>query len=106
MARKLIADDLWQLVEPYLPPPRQHAKGGRPTIQDRNVLTGIVFVLKTGMPWDDLPEEMGCGCGATCYRRLRAWQQSGTWQRIEPILKNRLQYSTEIDWERANLDTR
>jgi transposase len=69
-------------------------------------LTGIVFVLKTGISWDDLPDEMGCGCGMTCFRRLRDWHQSGIWQRIRPILENRLQYSDQVDWERANLDLR
>lgn len=104
MAKRLITDDLWQLLEPHLPPRQPHPKGGRPTVRDRDVLTGIVFVLKTGISWDDLPDEMGCGCGMTCFRRLRAWHRSGIWPRIQPILENRLQYSDRVDWERANLD--
>jgi transposase len=103
MTRKIIADDLWQLVQPYLPPPRQKPAMGRPALADRSVLTGIVFVLKTGISWDDLPEEMGCGCGATCFRRLRDWQRSGIWQTIRPILQNRLPCGARIDWSRAEL---
>jgi transposase len=104
MAKRLINDELWQLIQPHLPPRQPHPKGGRPTVQDRDVLTGIVFVLKTGIHWDDLPDEMGCGCGMTCFRRLRDWHHNGVWQRIQPILKNRLHYSERVDWERANVD--
>ncbi len=50
------------------------------------VLTGIIFILKTGLPWEDLPQEMGCGCGMTCWNRLRDWQAAGIWDQIHPIL--------------------
>ncbi len=106
MAKKLIPDEVWQLVAPHLPPPHPRPKGGRPTVQDRAVLTGIIFVLKTGISWDDLPDEMGCGCGMTCFRRLRDWHQSGIWQRLRPILENGLQYHDQVDWERADTDVR
>ena len=104
MARPLISDELWHFVEPHLPSRQPHPQGGRPTVGDRAVLTGIVFVLKTGILWNDLPDEMGCGCGMTCFRRLRSWHQSGIWQRIQPILERRLQHSDRVDWERADLD--
>jgi transposase len=104
MARQIISDELWCFVEPHLPVRRPHPKGGRPTVRDRDVLTGIVFVLKTGISWEDLPDEMGCGCGMTCFRRLRSWHQCGVWQRIQPILESRLQHSDRVDWDRANLD--
>jgi transposase len=71
MARPLLPDELWEMIEPSLPPHRPHPKGGRPFLDDRRVLTGIVFVLKTGIPWEYLPQEMGCGSGMTCWRRLR-----------------------------------
>jgi transposase len=106
MAKKLIPDEIWALVEPHLPPPPPRPRGGRPTVRDRAVLTGIVFVLKTGISWDDLPDEMGCGCGMTCFRRLRDWHQNGIWQRIRPILQNGLQYQDQVDWERADVDVR
>ncbi len=102
MARKLVPDDVWQLVQPHLPPARHHPNGGRPAVQDRDVLTGIVFVLKSGIPWDDLPSEMHCGCGMTCFRRLSTWSRSGVWQKIRPILENRLPFGREVDWERAD----
>src|SRR5260221_13966040 len=83
MAQPLVSDELWARIEPLIP--KQTApteKGGRPPIDDRAALTGILFVLKTGIPWEDLPCEMECGCGMTCWRRLRDWQAAGVWDRL------------------------
>jgi transposase len=66
MVKSLVSDELWELVEPLLPPEPPKLKGGRPRIPDRQALTGILFVLKTGIPWEDLPKEMNCGSGMTC----------------------------------------
>ena len=68
MAKPLLTDELWELVEPLLPPLVRSPKGGRPPIGNRQALTGILFVLKTGIAWEDLPQEMGCGCGMTRWR--------------------------------------
>jgi Putative transposase of IS4/5 family (DUF4096) len=77
MPRPLVSDELWELVEPLLPKkPRRFRYPGRKRIDDRKVLTGILFVLRTGIPWEYLPQEMGCGSGVTCWRRLREWQQA------------------------------
>src|ERR671926_353074 len=65
MAKPLVPDDLWAAVAPLLPPARPNPKGGRPPVPDRAALTGIVFVLKTGIQWEDLPAEMGCWNGCT-----------------------------------------
>ena len=81
MAKALLPDDLWALIQPLLPTYRPSPKGGRPRIDDRAALTGILFVLKTGLPWEYLPRELGCGGGMSCWRRLHAWQQAGSWQR-------------------------
>src|SRR6266487_749146 len=72
MARPLVSDELWELIEPLIPKvPRRHRFPGRKRIDDRKVLTGILFVLRTGIPWEYLQQEMGCGSGVTCWRRLR-----------------------------------
>ena len=73
MARPVVNDDLWALMEPLLPPrkPRRHQYPGRKPIERRKALTGILFLLKNGIPWEMLPQEMGCGSGMTCWRRLR-----------------------------------
>jgi transposase len=105
MSRELVSDELWETVEPLLPPDPPKPKGGRPRIDDRAALTGIVFVLKSGIPWEMLPKEMGCGSGSTCWRRLRDWQEAGVWEELHRVLLNRLGEADRIDWERASLDS-
>jgi transposase len=106
MAKPLLPDDLWAIIEPLLPPlPVPGPKGGRPPIPHRAALIGILFVLKTGIPWEDLPVEMGCGSGMTCWRRLRDWQADGTWDKIHRELLGRLRGADKIDWSRALIDS-
>ncbi len=106
MAKPLLPDELWEIIEPLLPPlPPAGPKGGRPPVPHRPTLTGILFVLKTGIPWEDLPVEMGCGCGMTCWRRLRDWQRAGVWTRLHRVLLDRLGKANAIDWSRACIDS-
>ena len=93
------------MVEPLLPPERPKPKGGRPPVPNRAALTGILFVLRSGIPWEMLPQEMGCGSGMTCWRRLRDWQAAGIWDRLHQELLNRLGDADRIDWSRACLDS-
>ena len=105
MAKPLVSDELWATIAPLLPPKPAHPKGGRPfTVSDRAALAGIIFVLKTGLQWEYLPREMGCGCGMTCWRRLRAWQRAGVWPRLHRVLLQRLADAGRIDWSRASAD--
>ncbi len=105
MAKPLVSDELWELIEPILPPLVESAKGGRPSVGNREALTGIVFVLKTGIPWEDLPQEMGCGCGMTCWRRLRDWQKAGVWEELHLLLLDGLRGADAIDWSRVLIDS-
>jgi transposase len=105
MARPLVSDGLWAVVAPLLPPSRPPGTRGRPRVPDRAALTGIVFVLKTGIPWEYLPQEMGCGSGMSCWRRLREWQRAGIWRRLHQVLLNRLGQADRIDWSRASADS-
>ena len=82
MAKELVSDDLWNTIEPLLPEEPPKPKGGRPRVDDRAALAGVIFVLKSGIPWEMLPQEMGCGSGVTCWRRLREWQEAGVWERL------------------------
>ena len=104
MPRKLVSDELWSQIEPLLPKHEPTLKGERPHIPDRAALTGIIFVLKTGIPWEDLPQEMGCGSGMTCWRRLRDWQKAGVWENLHHAILQSLHYTKKIDWSRACID--
>lgn len=104
MGKLLITDELWQVIEPQLPPEPAKPKGGRPRLDNRAVLSGIIFVLKTGIPWEMLPPEMGCGSGMTCWRRLRDWQEAGVWEQLHRVLLERLSRADQIDWSRASVD--
>lgn len=105
MKKPLVSDELWEIIEPLLPPEPPKPKGGRPRVPDRAALTGIVFVLKSGIPWEMLPQEMGCGSGVTCWRRLRDWQEAGVWEGLHRALLDRLGTADQIDWSRASLDS-
>jgi transposase len=105
MSKPLVSDELWAIAEPLLPPEQPKPKGGRPRVPDRPALTGIVFVLKTGIPWEYLPRELGCGSGMTCWRRLRDWQVAGVWHRLHQVLLERLAAAEQLDWSRASLDS-
>ena len=106
MAKRLLTDDLWEVIAPLLPAEPAKPKGGRPrAITNRAALTGILFVLRTGIPWELLPQEMGCGSGMTCWRRLREWQHAGMWHRLHQTLLNRLGARDAIDWSRASVDS-
>ena len=105
MPKKLVSDELWSIVEPLLPQHIPSPKGGRPRISDRAALTGIIFVLKTGIPWEELPQEMGCGSGMTCWRRLQEWQKAGVWEKIHCSILQPLHDAHKIDWTRVCIDS-
>jgi transposase len=105
MAAALLPDALWDLVQPFLPIPPRRPQGGRPRVSDRACLTGIVFVLRSGIPWQMLPPELGCGSGMTCWRRLRDWQLAGVWDLIHFALLDWLARDDQIDWSRAIVDS-
>lgn len=107
MAKPLVSDDLWRRIEPLLPrpKPRRFRYPGRKPLAARHVLTGIIYVLKSGIAWEDLPQEMGCGSGMSCLNYLKAWQRAGVWERLRQILLAELQEGHRIDWSRAVADS-
>ena len=104
MKRALISQKLWQGLEPLVPASKPSPKGGRPRCDDRATFNGILFVLMTGIAWEDLPQELGFGSGMTCWRRLRQWQAAGGWDRLHQALLHRLRQYDQIDWSRASID--
>lgn len=101
----LVSDELWAEVAPLLPPAPSHAHGGRPRRSDRLALCGILFVLFTSTAWAKLPEELGCGSGVTCWRRLRDWQAAGVWERLFQTLLARLSDRQALAWSRLAVDS-
>ena len=107
MAKPVLDDALWTLIEPLIPAhkPRRFRHPGRNPLDHRAVLTGILFVLRTGIPWEYLPKEMSCGCGMTCWTHLRDWHKAGVWQKIHELLLAELQGADQLDWSRAIVDS-
>lgn len=105
MNKFMISEKLWKNLEPLLPAEPIKPKGGRPRISNRDTFRGIVFVLRTGIQWKMLPQEMGCGSGVTCWRRLNEWQKAGVWERLHQVLLDKLGDAGKIDWSRAAVDS-
>jgi transposase len=105
MAKKRVSKSLWKAIAPLVPEPEPSPKGGRPPVPNRACLEGIIFVLKTGMPWQMLPTELGYGSGSTCWRRFRAWTRSGVWAELHRRLLRVLGRRGRINLERAVIDS-
>ena len=99
-----IDDLLWRTLEPLLPSRKRGPKGGRPFADDRTCLRGILFVLRTGLPWREVPGDLGAS-GVTCWRRLRDWQAAGAWAGLHEAALAKLGRSGGLDWSRASLDS-
>jgi transposase len=105
MAKPIIDDALWGRITPFLPPKQRRSRfPGRKPLDNRKALTGILFVLKTRIAWEDLPQELSCGSGMSCWRRLREWQRSGLWRILQQLLIAKLPDAQKIDWSRAETD--
>src|SRR6267142_6681726 len=105
MSLSLVPSELWSAIQPLLPTEKPKPKGGRPRVPDQACLAGIIFVLKSGIPWNLLPPEFGCGDGVTCWRRLRDWTAGGVWAKVHAILLNALGKLGAIDLSRAVVDS-
>ena len=101
----LVDDDLWFRIQPLIPKQRPRSGPGRRPVDDRKVLCGILFVLYTGIRWEWLPGELGFGCGMTCWRRLRDWNNAGVWQRLHQVLLDELRAADKLDLSRAVVDS-
>ena len=104
MPKLLVTDELWELVEPLLPKHAASPEGGHPRVEDRVCLTGILFVLKTGIGWEDFPQEMGC-CGMTLWNRLDEWRRAGVWDALHRLVLDRLRGADAIDFSRVVVDS-
>ena len=106
MPTALLDDELWRLLEPLLPVRRRRFyHPGRKRLDDRCTLSGILFVLHTGIAWQQLPQELGYGSGMTCWRRLKEWQQAGVFQALHERLLAELRAAGRLDLSRAVCDS-
>ena len=97
-----VTDAQWAKIEPLLPRLPRSRRGGRPWIGNRAVIDGILWVLKTGARWCDLPSEYPSP--ATCWRRLKRWDEDGTWERIWRAFLTELDARGRLAWETAFID--
>jgi transposase len=101
----LVTDEIWGAIAPHLPPHPHSPKGGRPRVDDRAALTGILFMLREVLRWQSLPTEMGCGSSSTCWRRFEEWTAAGDWDRAHEDLLAALGERGLLNFERAVLDS-
>jgi transposase len=104
MSSKLLPDELWNEIEPLFPEYEASPQGGRPPKEARRVLKAVLFVLKTGIGWKDLPTEAFGVSYKTCVRRLDEWTAQGVWQRIHELFLAKLRGADQLDWSRALVD--
>lgn len=101
---ELVSDGLWEVVCPLLLEETSKRAGGRPRVPDRAALTGIIYVLKSGIPWRMLPKEFGVSV-VTCWRRLRDWSKAGVFEEMHKTLLEQLGKAGLVSWSRASLDS-
>ena len=102
MRRPLLSDAQWEKIQPLLPKLKRHRRG-RPPKDNRVVLEGILWVLKTGARWRDIPRDIGVS-GSVCWKRLRGWDQQGVWLRIWRAFLSELDRKGRLDWQESFLD--
>lgn len=107
MAKELLDDGLWARIEPRLPKPKKRRKRypGRKPLDRRNLMIGILFILRSGMQWNMLPKEMGCGSGTSCWRYLQRLQKKGVWKKIHVDFLSELRANDQLDLSRAVADS-
>src|SRR5260370_7975891 len=106
MARRPVSKELWRQPQPLIPAFVPSGKGGarKLAVSDEAALNGILFVLQTGIPWEDLPQSLGYGSGMTCWRRLRDWNAAGVWEQLHQAMLPRLREHAQTDWSRPSMD--
>src|SRR5512132_1641468 len=107
LSSRLLPDQLWQRLQPLLPPAPSHARGGAPRIvSDRACMAAIIFMARTSTPWALLPVgEFGCGSVTTCWRRFAEWAAAGVFERLQELLLDELGVAGALDWSRISVDS-
>jgi transposase len=98
----LLTEAQWKKIAPLLPKSPKHRHGGRPWIENRRVLEGILWILRSGARWQDLPEKYPHP--STCWRRLRDWEEQGVWLKIWRAFLSELNERRQLEWSESFLD--
>jgi len=99
---RLLTDPQWEKIRPLLPKLPRRRQGGRPRAPDRKVLEGILWILRSGARWQDLPDEFPHP--STCWRRLRDWEEQGIWLNIWRAFLSELNERQQLKWSESFLD--
>jgi transposase len=105
MARKtkrMLTDEQWERIAPFFPKHPPSPKGGRPRADDRECLEGILWLIRTGARWQDIPVDLPSG--STCWRRLQEWAGEEILQEVHALLTEVLDELGEIDFEELFAD--
>lgn len=101
LARRLVPDGLWEIVEPLIPPAKVRPQGGgRTRVDDRAAFTAMTFVLTSGCAWRQVPEVFGVA-PTTLHRRFLEWASAGLWQRLHRAALDRFGDGWEASWTQA-----
>jgi transposase len=96
MQRHALSDKHWEIIEPFVTK-KKKTNAGRPPIERRQIVDGILWIVRTGAPWRDLPDRFGPW--KTVYHWFNEWSKDGTWDRILEALQIRLDEAGRIDWD-------
>ena len=107
LVERLLPDELWQRIQPLLPPAPARPRGGVPRrVPDRNCVAALIFMVRTSTPWAFLPaKELGCGSATPCWRRLDEWAKAGVFDQLQVVLLDELGGAGRIDLERVSVDS-
>ena len=104
MAAELLQEALWEEIEPLLPPPSR-ADTGRPPVDNKRALRGIIFVLRFGVPWQAVPTDTFGVSGSSCWRRFSEWTEAGVWPEVHRRSLDRLGKENGIDLQHVVVDS-
>ncbi len=94
-----IPDELWKKIEPLIPPQKPKKKSGRPRKDDKKMMTGIFYVLRTGCQWKALPRSLGAS--STVHDRFQEWREAGLFEKMwkSGLMEYNTNKGIEWDWQ-------
>lgn len=102
MTKRMLTDEQWNRIAPHFPEHPPSPKGGRPREEDRECLEGVLWLLRTGARWQDIPVDLPSG--STCWRRLQEWAGEGVLAEIQAVLIGQLAELGQLDFEQLLAD--